>query len=350
MSFEFVELPFNEILFENVNIKAEPNPLLCTDDAGYMDTISKADFIKEEPISIEFEDLQFESIDYEEECPTSSESNFKIVNVTENVSFEDETNERHELNTSNQFECDECDKTYKNKYGLKFHKQTEHSGEKPFQCPICGTVIKFRNKVRAHLDSHPGDDGRYNCHKCNLSFETSTELKYHKREHFVRKDSYKCEECDKTYAHSSSLRNHKQAEHTLGKPFVCPICDAIIKYQSNVKVHMESHTPKPKVLLKCNQCPSIFRTMTRLISHRVKVHETVPKQDLVIKKVQLKSYHCNICEKSYAHRRSLQIHKVANHSDKQPYVCRICGQEIRYSNKIRAHLRSHGIERSMIDT
>lgn len=76
------------------------------------------------------------------------------------------------LDEQEQFTCFKCDRTYKNKYGLRKHEYRVHSAE------------KIPRKYKTSSQDHK-------CEKCNKICRSARELQIH----ISRHDGIKCDEC-----------------------------------------------------------------------------------------------------------------------------------------------------------
>jgi len=52
--------------------------------------------------------------------------------------------------------CDECGKTFVNRFNLRAHKKL-HSDEKPFQCNVCDKMFKTNSQLTKHGYVHTGE-------------------------------------------------------------------------------------------------------------------------------------------------------------------------------------------------
>ena len=79
--------------------------------------------------------------------------------------------------------CNYCDKKFKSRNALNYHKKIVHGIEKPFSCKFCDKFFKMKH----HLDSH-------------------------ERTHTTEKP-FSCDLCEKSYTQGHSLQLHKKKLH-----------------------------------------------------------------------------------------------------------------------------------------
>uniref|UniRef100_A0A3B5MHJ9 C2H2-type domain-containing protein n=1 Tax=Xiphophorus couchianus TaxID=32473 RepID=A0A3B5MHJ9_9TELE len=58
------------------------------------------------------------------------------------------------------------------------------------------------------------------------------------------------------------------------------------------------------------------------------------------KVLNIKSYKCSECGKSFRHRSVLELH-MRIHSKDKPYQCKVCGKGFRFSSYLQQHLIIH---------
>jgi len=135
---------------------------------------------------------------------------------------------------------------------------------------------------------------------------------------------YKCPKCeDKIFDDYRTFRGHIKRHVKADKDreiVECQVCHRKLN-RSSLRPHMLNHT---EATFQCLSCPKKFATLGRLARHQRNVHELV------------KPVTCEICNKGFRDKQSLQIHSVV-HTGEKPHVCEQCGNS--YSQK--SHLYYH---------
>ena len=95
--------------------------------------------------------------------------------------------------------CNFCDKEFKSRNAVNYHKKIVHGIEKPFSCKFCDKFFKMKH----HLDSH-------------------------ERTHTTEKP-FSCDLCEKSYTQGHSLQLHKKKHHGIIQ---------VILYKSSSELHI----------------------------------------------------------------------------------------------------------------
>ena len=81
----------------------------------------------------------------------------------------------------NQLACDQCGKTYRDKYRMKEHIKIAHEGRRDYPCSHCGKAFPTRRYQKLHEDIVHLGIKRHKCHLCSNAYGQSHELKSHYR-------------------------------------------------------------------------------------------------------------------------------------------------------------------------
>nr|AFK29230.1 CG4730-like protein [Drosophila buzzatii] len=134
------------------------------------------------------------------------------------------------------FQCNACDRFYLTKQALKVHVDTQHkkSGK---MCSICGKVFAIAKSLEIHMRYHNGYFP-FDCDQCDRKFAQRSQLNVHRQ---VKHSSarFQCEfaSCGKLFTSSSALRNH-ECTHT-EMPFECNICHQGFPARYKLRLHAQ---------------------------------------------------------------------------------------------------------------
>lgn len=202
------------------------------------------------------------------------------------------------------FQCEFCDKRYKDSGSLKRHSIRNHikTRERRYICESCGKGFYSKTDIIIHLRTHTGETP-YSCSECNALFTQLSSLIRHKKKHLGEKTEA-CDICFKKFITKDSLKKH-QMVHTSQKQYSCNICLSIFKYKHNLTKHYKLHS-EPNSFV-CNHCGRTFNIKGNLKSHMDRVHSE-------------KSGYCNTCCKIVS---NLEVH-MWKHTGERPLKCELC--------------------------
>lgn len=81
------------------------------------------------------------------------------------------------------FQCDLCDRAFKQPHQLKFHKNGFHRDERTFACTECNKMFKTLKDLRQHQWVHRPP--RYFCPICDKGFIQKANMKLHIKVHSI---------------------------------------------------------------------------------------------------------------------------------------------------------------------
>jgi hypothetical protein len=119
---------------------------------------------------------------------------------------------------------------------------------------------------------------------------------------------------------------------------VCPYCDTKFSEPYQRKKHIELEHQNNK--LRCEECPKLFQCMQSLEYHKLNNHtENAPLL-----------HTCDICNKAFLAKVTLDNHIKFKHSDVREYSCKQCESKFKQRKDLNAHvLHVHGLNRRKED-
>ena len=175
----------------------------------------------------------------------------KIKNsIIEEVISETKPERRKQSDSTDPFNCSQCNKTFKKAAELKSH-QIAHTNYRPFKCSTCNMKFKSAQHQKRHeIETHT-DDKPFKCETCDVMFSRSFHLKRHKAIHSKAKQ-YPCSHCDQSFLRSDHLELHERL-HNDKKPFSCPHCKMAFRRKHHLQDHEKKHTgERPYSCTLCN--------------------------------------------------------------------------------------------------
>lgn len=189
------------------------------------------------------------------------------------------------------FSCDQCKKSFRDRYGLRFHTKTIHSDTKEWKCKICLKSFSKQFKLKSHMDSHiPEEEKKFHCKICDKKFANKNRLDIHCRmNHEGNRPIFVCDICAKKVKSSYTLELHRK-EHLNTDPdgnrIHCKECGHWLKGEASFRNHMRRHR-ESELDNNCKICNKAFANLNLLKSHVKYVHEAE------------KIHKCNVCEKAF---------------------------------------------------
>lgn len=173
------------------------------------------------------------------------------------------------------FVCDECGKTYSNRFNLENHKSSvhgEHIDEQPgsvYKCKVCDRQFTNRRDMYAHINEHGRQPTVHLCDTCGKCFGSADTLRSHIRVHMDIRP-FACEVCEKRFRSRLQLMQHSHV-HTGIKLFNCAECGKSFAKRGSLVAHVRVHTGEQPY--ECNGCRTKFQSINKLRTHAAKCHD-----------------------------------------------------------------------------
>ena len=206
------------------------------------------------------------------------------VDEPANFENEDENEIGKETTELTRFPCNICDKTFKSNKYRKCHIQAKHSSDPQFADRFREIYAK-RSLARQRK-----------CPLCEVLCN-SKNLKTHIRtEHPTHSLVEICEICQKKFTTGSHLNRHFDECHSVSPVYTCSFCDYKTKDRGNLKKHVLVHSAEKP--WKCEDCQFATKRLKELKTH----------------KCNIKSFLCELCNKTSKTAVGLRAHKKRAHS------------------------------------
>lgn len=257
--------------------------------------------------------------------------------------------------------CRTCDISFSSGEEFKIHIRKVH----PLECTVCGKCFMRNSGLtlhqRRHLKIKP-----YKCDLCDKTYVTNQKLMEHRNCHTGDRP-IKCPQCSQTFKRHSNLIQHKQYVHMKlkrkVKDFYC-YCGEVFHSKKKLAWHQETHDPKPKQCLYCNErfvhSASLTRHIRRshdrsyLPKYKSDVGENVecPLCHGIFLKGSLrnhmlihsgmKPYSCNTCGKKFLTKWNMKLHQWTHAARaSKPHKCKQCKAAFVRLNEFQVHMRAH---------
>lgn len=187
---------------------------------------------------------------------------YKCVTCQEKFSTRLELKNHMTSHGERPYKCDQCNKCYKDKHGLGWHKKVQHDPSRlKYTCELCGKTYPFDSLLTQHINLTHATEKQSVCDICGKNV-SKTYLPMHRRTHGEKQ--YSCDICEKTFLEKAYLKRHKMV-HTGEKPYVCSVCGNSFRQHSTLTIHMRTHTgDRP---YKCVLCENAYKTHHNLKKH-----------------------------------------------------------------------------------
>lgn len=211
--------------------------------------------------------------------PDLFHNEYSGCNVLDIMSKSSENQESKEniinINMSNIFKCNICNKVLKTKSTLlkhyvSMHEKRKHIGNvsgfgaaRRYHCTTCSYSTPHSQTLVSHMRTHNGERP-YSC-ECGKSFTQSSSLAAHRKTHSTT-TYFTCSLCGKQFKHAFTLKNHMRVHENAS--FSCSICFKLLKSKETLQAHMHRHY---KICnYNCEDCGDTFVTSAELHNHRRK--------------------------------------------------------------------------------
>lgn len=250
--------------------------------------------------------------------------------------------------------CLRCNELYSSTVELESHLREKHKSTLP--CDICLRLFEDEKALNRHRMFHVGENP-FTCDVCNKQCKSSSHLHFHRRSHFTADLGYGCPHCQRQFSSSGNRQKHIARVHTQDKRYKCPNCQESFIYSRQLKIHLKQcHLSSDGHLHDCPDCNIPFTTNQQLLKHRKTSHyqkdrphacDQCPSRFKQLGHLKthrlthsgLKPFACDHCEKRFRTGSDLKVHQRATHSREKPFRCEQCDQRFIVGYLLNRHRR-----------
>ncbi|CAH2230092.1 jg11300 [Pararge aegeria aegeria] len=281
-----------------------------------------------------------------------------LINVREILTWSNATPIRTQTDMG--YSCCYCEHVYKDPADLKKHTIDNHKGieESSFtkrrdlnafyvkvditdlHCKVCQQRIINIDSLVNHLkDLHnkrlftdiknnliPFKFGTENlqCCICSNQFNKFKLLLEHMNTH---SRNYVCDDCDAGFVNRKRLLVH-QDQHKEGT-FKCNVCPEVFSTLTKMKFHIKFAHKPVRYRNKCRLCNEMFKDYNQKMKHMLEVHQVQKTQK------------CSACDRIFATRKAFRVHIQRDHLLERRHQCTVCDKSFFQSNCLKDHMLKH---------
>lgn len=173
-----------------------------------------------------------------------------------------------------EFQCDVCKKMFDKLRSLKYHLRQCHSGPNKYKCHQCHEKFSTMKTKKDHMiEVHGAEYAKIPCLACDKTFRDKNGLRVHTQRDHLMERRFKCTDCVKSFYTNSMLKNH-MVIHSGEREFKCELCGKDFSRKKTLQTHMRTHREDAKFV--CQMCQKVFYTQASLEAH-VPTHAVVPR-------------------------------------------------------------------------
>lgn len=229
---------------------------------------------------------------------------------------------------------DDSDLAYANLEVRQLNTGADDEEESETLCHLCATVFKTRYNLLRHFQKRHPEYKMYECDLCRINFQSIDEFKDHledkhskvhptERSVDSKQVRFACDVCGNMYKNKASAMNHLLT-HTAKKTVSCSHCDFTCYTKQQLGVHQTKHDKR----FMCDICNKRFAQKSQLDVHRNAVH------------YNQRPFSCVLCSKSFKTKGSHDAHMIV-HTDTRNYQCPHCDKKCRKRYDLTLHIRTH---------
>ncbi|XP_044738674.1 zinc finger protein 808-like [Chrysoperla carnea] len=310
-----------------------------------------------------------------------------------------------ELPRKRTHKCTVCGHEFKSSSHLTEHEKV-HTGEKPLKCHVCDKAFARASNLKRHLTTHKNTSSTKSqkCRYCDYAFASKVILERHEKLHlnfreFIKIDNNSIKQDNKLFENinkqSESEKNEKcsvcnkeflRSEiHVIGNAYKCKECakemlkpGKIIRqefvyivgdttdFQNESEENALEDIYTPVKSYECDVCEKSFTNRNDLQQHKKTAHvkqtlKTPDKSKTPVRIPQVKltpikipqikltplkispQHKCTICNRNFTTKSHLMEHTIRIHSSEKPFKCSVCSLKFTRSYNLKRHEKLHKV-------
>lgn len=133
--------------------------------------------------------------------------------------------------------CDQCTKTFVNRFALAKHRDSVHAVERKFKCGVCAHTFKSEVDLKCHSAFHTKPP-KFVCQFCGQKYHREIEWREHTYIHTGQRP-YSCNYCEKDFTRRQQLREHTRLHE--GQAYNCTQCNKSFINRNKLQQHLQVH-------------------------------------------------------------------------------------------------------------
>ena len=187
--------------------------------------------------------------------------------------------------------------------------------------------FNFKPERRIEVIKYAGiEKDSANCVECPI------DLLHHQSYHFVHHSLCKfCINEEHKYIGVKSLeRCHEYMRDKYDEEKLsCHLCNRLFRTKHKKDLHIKTqHKSNSNIGMKCRQCDRVLQSKVALIYHQEVTHQEAEYK-----------HHCDICQKSFKTKHSVNVHKRSVHN-RRKFYCRECFSDFKLNSHLLRHLKN----------
>ncbi|XP_075982575.1 uncharacterized protein LOC142980878 isoform X2 [Anticarsia gemmatalis] len=234
--------------------------------------------------------------------------------------------------------------------------EKSNSQEGCWPCDECDCTYPLQQLLKLHK-THKHRARNVQCEQCNAKFFNNYHLTVHQLRHATDDMVFTCTACGKSFKRHILLKRHEKLVHADLAQLACPSCPATFLSQDELEMHHdEKHVSTKEKRFVCDVCNKRFHEKSTLQRHKENLHDKSADFACIYCPSRDRSYPCKYCNKSFIkshhYTRHLRLkHREANRTCRGPfgestdqYRCEQCEDSFSTQDELIFHSAIHATQ------